>query len=197
MANFQAALALVLKAEGGYQNDARDSGNRNSRGELVGTNYGISAPVYEAWIGRPPTIADMRNMTRAAAGEIYRDRYWNRVRGDDINDQPIANLIFDGTVNHGVSRGVKMVQKVLNIRQDGVFGTQTLAAVNAAIPAALYNAIKTERIRFYRQIAKNDNAAFLQGWLNRMEKFKDYAAPVGGAALIAAAAVTAPFWWKK
>lgn len=195
MANFQQAYNRVLDAEGGYQNDARDTGNYNSRGQNVGTNLGISAPVYESWIGRPPTVADMKAITTTIARSIYKARFWDRIQGDRINDQAVAEIIFDGVVNHGVSRGTKLAQKVLRVPEDGVFGDQTLTALNRANPGTFYAAYKEERIRFYNQLAANssNHAAFLQGWLNRMAKFSDYAATGGGLLLLIAAA--GAFWW--
>lgn len=199
MASFTQAYNRVLRAEGGYQNDPRDTGNYNSRGQLVGTNLGISAPVYESWIGRPPTEADMRAITEATARAIYRARFWDRIRGDSIRDQAVADILFDGVVNHGVGRGVRLAQKVLNLTQDGVFGDSTLQAVNRANPRKFYNDYREERIRFYRQLAANssNHAAFLQGWLNRMAKFQDYAAPAAGGALLLIAGAAAWWWYRR
>ena len=42
MANFNKAIDLILKNEGGYQAHPNDKGNYNSKGQLVGTKYGIS-----------------------------------------------------------------------------------------------------------------------------------------------------------
>ena len=199
MASFLQAYNRVLKAEGGYQADSRDSGNYNSRGQLVGTNLGISAPVYESWIGRPPTVSDMRSITLGTAQQIYRARFWNRIQGDRLKDQAVADILFDGVVNHGVSRGVKIAQKVLGLSQDGTFGEDTLQAVNRANAATFYAAYRNERIKFYRQLAagSSDKAAFLTGWLRRMDEFSDYAAPIGGGMLLIAVIGGAAWWWMR
>lgn len=199
MASFTQAYNRVLRAEGGYQADPRDSGNYNSRGQLVGTNLGISAPVYESWINRPPTVADMRAITEATARQIYRARFWDRIRGDSIRDQSVADILFDGAVNHGVSRGVKLAQKVLRVTQDGVMGDTTLQALNRANPAQFYTSYREERIRFYRQLAagSSDKAAFLTGWLRRMDEFSDYAVPISGGLLLLAAAGAAWYWYSR
>lgn len=172
MAQFEIAYNITARWEGGYQNHPNDTGNYNSRGELVGTNWGISAPVYEDWIDRPPTAADMRNMSEATAKQIYRAKFWNAIQGDRINSQDVANILYDGRVNHGRT-GVKLMQKVLQLPQDGILGPITLAAINAAEPGQLFNRYKQAREDFYKQLAANNPAyqVFLTGWLNRIRSF--------------------------
>ena len=114
MAVFQIAYNIVAAHEGGFQIHPNDTGNYNSLSQLVGTNWGISAGVYEDWIGYPPTKTDMQQMTKSEAGQIYKVQYWDTIKGDQILNQALANIIFDGRVNHGYT-GVKLLQEVLNI----------------------------------------------------------------------------------
>ncbi|MEM9259705.1 MAG: glycosyl hydrolase 108 family protein [Bacteroidota bacterium] len=101
MAQFQIAYDIVRGHEGGYQKKANDPGNKNSRGELVGTNWGINAKIYESYLKRPPTEQDMRNMPKHIAVMLYKQLYWDPIKGDEIRDQQVANILFDGHVNHG------------------------------------------------------------------------------------------------
>lgn len=173
MANFSEAVRKVLNMEGGYQDFINDSGNYNSRGELVGTNRGISAPVYESWIGRPPSRNDMKAITRATAEEIYRKKYWLPIQGDRINPQYLAEIIFDGKVNQG-QKGIMLLQEALGVPADGTIGPITLAAISRANPARLHDEYKRRRIAFYRQLAASNSSysQFLTGWLNRMDNFQ-------------------------
>jgi lysozyme family protein len=189
MADFQTAYHLVADAEGGYQRHPNDTGNYNSRNELVGTNWGISAPVYENWINQPPTEADMRNMPAATARSIYKTRFWDDIRGDEIRSQAVANIFFDGRVNHGRT-GTKIMQRVLKIPADGVVGPQTLQAINRANPEQLYIAYREARRAFYYELAERSPSlsVFLQGWFNRLATFNEYtggAVAIGGGAIIA------------
>ena len=175
MADFATALAHVLKWEGGYQNMKEDSGNYNSRGERVGTNYGISAKAYERWLGRPPKHPDMKRMTIAQAGEVYRNLFWNRIKGDDISSQELANLLFDGHVNHGVT-GIHLMQRVLGVKADGIVGPLTLEAINTREPAKVYNQYRQARRDFYHAIVARtpSQKKFLVGWLRRIDSFQDF-----------------------
>lgn len=172
MASFAPAYALVAEAEGGYQNHPNDTGNYNSRRELVGTNWGISAPVYEDWIGRPPTAAEMRAMSATEARSIYKARFWDDILGDHIQSQDVANIFFDGRVNHGRT-GVRLMQRVLGVAQDGIVGLITLQALNRANPVQVFEQYKEARRAFYHQLVNNnqDYRVFLQGWLNRLANF--------------------------
>jgi lysozyme family protein len=174
MSKFSLYIPLLIEAEGGFQILANDSGNYNSRGELVGTNHGISAPVYEEWIGRPPTEQDMRQITKTIALEIYKAWYWNKIGANYIKNQSIANLIVDHGVNAGVGAAGKMVQEVLNTEfgfdlvVDGAIGSKTRAAINAVNQNELHEALKAARERFYKRL----NNSFWEGiWLNRLKKF--------------------------
>ena len=54
MAEFIPIHNFVIKEEGGYQDMPSDTGNYVD-GVLVGTNYGISAPVLKSYLGRTPS----------------------------------------------------------------------------------------------------------------------------------------------
>lgn len=178
MADFTTALARALKWEGGYQRSKEDKGNYNSKKQLVGTNHGIAAFVYETWIGRPPTTKDMREMPMTNAAQIYKGLFWTRIRGDEIANQFVADIFFDGHVNHG-TQGIRLMQRVLGVVVDGIVGPKTLAAINARDPQTLYAQYRQVRRDFYHSIvARNPTQkVFLTGWLRRIDSFEDQFPP--------------------
>lgn len=186
MASFETAYQIVAGHEGGYQNNPNDSGNYNSLGQLVGTNWGISAPVYESFVGYPPTQSDMQTMSISTAKAIYKQRFWDVIKGDQINNQSVATILFDGRVNHG-SFGVVLMQRILGVEDDGVVGPITLSAINSANPQWLFNEYKQAREDFYNYLVNQDptQIVFLNGWLARINSF-NYTA-IGGGALVAVA----------
>lgn len=173
MAVFNLYTPLLVAVEGGYQALPNDKGNYNSRGELVGTNHGISAKVYEAWIGRVPNVSDMKTITQSIAFEIYKAWYWNKIGASSIKNQSIAELIMDHAVNAGTGAAGKLVQKVLNnqfeyqLAIDGAIGNKTIAAINHVNSKKLYQDLKTARHNFYVNIG----GPFLNVWLNRLGNF--------------------------
>lgn len=164
-----------------------DRGNYNSKGQLVGTNWGIAAPVYERWLGRVPTRQDVKKMTQAEAGQIYRGLFWERIQGDGIENQFVADIFFDGHVNHG-GTGIRLMQRILGVKVDGKVGPITLAAINARDPEMLYVQYRKARRDFYLQIVKNrpNQEVFLKGWLRRIDSFKDQFPPANVDDLIPA-----------
>lgn len=173
MANFNLFIPILQKVEGGYSNATTDKGNYNSLRQLVGTNFGISAPFYEDIIGRPPTVADMKAITKIKAQGLYKKYFWDDVHGDTIINQSIANIITDHAVNGGEGSIGRIVQRILvedfkkSLTIDGDIGQKTATAINSVDQAVLFNKIKAARESFYYSIG----GANLNGWLNRLKSF--------------------------
>lgn len=173
MADFQKYVPILKQVEGGYQNLSGDSGNYNSLGQRVGTNFGISARFYEGIIGRPPTVADMKAITFTQALAIYKKWFWDDVHGDQLNSQAVANLVADHAINGGEGSIGKIVQRILvnqfgkKLKIDGDIGSVTAAAMNSVDQQKLFNAIKQGRIDFYENIG----GEFLDTWLDRLNNF--------------------------
>lgn len=173
MASFSLYVPLLTAVEGGYQNLAKDTGNYNSLGQLVGTNYGIAATTYEALIGRPPSIADMKAITKSQALQIMKIGYWDKLNASLINNQSIAEIIVDHAVNAGPGRAGKMIQTVLNSQfgykliVDGIVGKKSIEVINSVNASQLHQALKEYRKNHY----KNIGGGFENGWLARLEKF--------------------------
>jgi lysozyme family protein len=173
MADFNLFIPILQKVEGGYQNLSEDKGNYNSLGQRVGTNYGISARFYEGIIGRPPTVADMKAITKTGARLLYKKHFWDEVQGDSLKSQSVANIVADHAVNAGEDPIGKMVQTILrndfgkNVTIDGDIGPQTAAAMNSVNSLQLFNKIKIARQNHYYSIG----GKFLNTWLTRLKSF--------------------------
>ncbi len=177
MANFHLYKDKILLLEGGFQKDPADSGNYNSLGDLVGTNLGISAGLYEQIIKRPPTTADMKAITKQTAISIFKGVFWNKGKADLIDSQEVAEIVIDHFINAG-RRALRMFQTVINtfgfnIKEDAAIGTKTLSAANSINSADLNNAYKKARINYYKDlvIRKPSLQKFLKGWLSRVNQF--------------------------
>lgn len=157
-ANFPRALDLVLKHEGGWADHPADPGGA--------TNLGITIGTLSEWMGRPATKADVRGLTKATVAPIYRKRYWDAVRGDDL-PSGLDYAVFDFAVNSGVSRASKYLQAILRVPQDGKIGPVTVAAAKAADPTILIERLCANRMEFLRGLSTFPT--FGKGWTNRVE----------------------------
>ena len=171
MANFNLFLPELLRAEGGYQNKASDKkGNTNSLGQMVGTKYGISAPVYEVYIKRPPTVSDMKNLKLETAVLIAKRNYWDSVNADEIENQSVANIIVDHFFNSGRRLFVESIlanKFGAKIKVDSNITRDTVKIINKVNPELLHHELKKSRENFYRGIG----GVNLNGWLNRLGRF--------------------------
>lgn len=155
MADFNVAITKTLMKEGG----ARITQVANDNGGL--TKYGIGQVAY-------PNL-DIRNLTEQQAREIYKRDYWDKIGGDQLSDQAVAESIFDFAVNSGVRVASKLAQMAANQMPDGLMGGASIAAINALnaqIFLPLYTLVKVSR---YLNICNQDHTQdkFLRGWLNR------------------------------
>lgn len=160
---FTAALDEVLKHEGGFVNHPQDPGGM--------TNLGVTRATWESWIGRHPTEAEMRSLTRAQVAPVYRKNYWDAVQCDAL-PPALALCVFDFAVNAGPARAARFLQQMVGAPVDGRVGPQTIAAVTAALgrsgPGGLIRAYQELRRSYYRQLSKF--ATFGRGWLRRVDE---------------------------
>lgn len=161
--NFAAALPIVLKAEGGYVNDPADPGGE--------TNLGVTKAVWQAWCAeRGLPVKAMRDLTVEDVGPLYQTRYWLAASCDKM-PWPLALIHFDAAVNSGVTQAAKLLQRALQVSDDGVLGPVTLGKAAKAEPPVCYRYL-LERVWFYRGLAKAKPVMqkFLAGgWLARLQ----------------------------
>ena len=171
-------LDKVFKHEGGYQANKEDTGNYNSAKELVGTNFGISAKVYEDYLGRSVTADDMKKMTKSDARLIYSKNYIPAVvRNLGVpENSPLFPQVLDLVVNHGYGNAAKIINGVvLNDPSDNKSGPKTRAAIQLAMkePKKFNNSLVEARLGFYNDIIKSkpDNKKYIKGWTNRAKSY--------------------------
>ena len=157
-ATWPTALAAVLKHEGGYVNHPADPGGR--------TNLGVTQRVWEAWTNQPADEAVMRALTPELVAPLYRERYWNAVRGDEL-PAGVDLAVFDVAVNSGTGRAGKLLQQAIGAAVDGAIGPRTVALATAADTDATIDRICDLRLEFLRALPIWPT--FGKGWSRRVE----------------------------
>lgn len=165
----------ILKVEGGYVNDPRDSGGETNHGVTI---YTARSAGYDGY---------MRDMTKGDAIDIYRCLYWDKNNLDAIAalSECVAEKVFDIAVNMGNGRAGEFLQRMLNvlnnrgkfypdIRVDGAIGARTAAALQAFLKRrgdsgeeVLLKGLESLQGAFYVTLSerREKDESFVYGWL--------------------------------
>jgi lysozyme family protein len=167
--SFDRCLKFVLHHEGGWSDHPRDPGGA--------TMKGVTLAVFNEYLGRSATKEELRQISDAQLSDIYRTRYWNRARCDDL-PAGVDLSVFDLAVNAGVSRSVRILQRCVGAAPDGAIGPKTIAAVNAVPAKNLIVRFAEDRREFYKGLKTFDT--FGRGWLRRTDECETEAMKMAG-----------------
>lgn len=163
MANFLPAFDRMIRNEGGYK-------LTDIKGDKGGQTYaGISRNRWPRWAGW--SFVDRNEIPPTQlVRDFYKVNFWDKVRGDDLINQGIAESLFDFAVNAGEKTAIKLAQIVAGVAPDGSVGPKTLAALNALEVDYFRSHFALAKLARYRDIVTKDRsqAKFLLGWLNRV-----------------------------
>jgi lysozyme family protein len=164
--NFDKCLELMLAHEGGFVNHPQDPGGM--------TNLGVTARVWEEWMGRPVSEKEMRNLTPLMVKPLYKRKYWDAIRGDELVSG-VDYVVFDVAVNSGPGRAIKFLQSCVGVDADGGFGPRTYAAVKIAEKDAkgLIERYSAQRLEFLQSL--RTFPTFGKGWSRRVAEVKEKA----------------------
>lgn len=150
---FDDAVKRVLVHEGSFSDHPDDRGGK--------TMYGITEAVAREVGYR----GNMQELPLDLAKRIYRERYWNAVRADDL-PADIRYIVFDAAINSGVQQASLWLQRCCNAGLDGIIGPKTIAAAQAADWKDLKAKFLAQRLRFMTQL--KNWPAFSRGWARRI-----------------------------
>lgn len=156
--NFAEALKLVLKHEGGWSDHKDDPGGATMKGVTLAT--------YRRYIKTTGTKEDLRKITDLQLRQVYRQHYWDAVKGDELPDG-VDYAVMDYGVNSGPGRAIKDLQRVLDVAADGVIGPQTLAAARMLPADQIINALCNRRMKFLQGL--KTWKTFGKGWKSRVD----------------------------
>lgn len=186
LSSFEFAVRFVLSNEGGLSENPNDTGGITNHGvslrflrELPSENLKRLGIFYLV------TEQTIRDLTIDQAILIYKYEFWEKEKFDQIICNIAAAYIFDMAINHGISKGIKLVQRSLwaanpdlsrklLLKDDGVLGEDTLYRINEFCNdnCVLIGALRATRAGFYRLLVEKNpkDREFLNGWLERCYK---------------------------
>lgn len=131
MAKFEIAYKKTGGWEGGWNHIKQDRGGE--------TYKGIARNFFPRWAGWK--IVDSRkplkhgqiindSMLDNLVKQFYKTEFWDVVGGDLIEDQSIANTLYDFGVNAGQGRSISNIQRVLKLPITGKINDRLIHAIN-------------------------------------------------------------------
>ncbi|MBO9674404.1 MAG: hypothetical protein J7577_13230 [Sphingobacteriaceae bacterium] len=187
MAKFEIAEKITGINEGGYANNKADRGGETFAG--IARNFW---PQWQGWkhidrykedYKRAKTKLSLAGWVNASAKvntepvrdlivEFYKDNFWQINKLDQINDQQLANSIYDFGVNSGKGRAVQFLEQIFGVVKDGIMDPKVIELANKSDPATLLTKYNAAREAAYRSWAVGDQAQFLESWLSRLRPYK-------------------------
>lgn len=142
---FNEFFDLLITLEGGYSNRDSDAGGK--------TNYGITQYTYNDLANRYGlNDLDVKNLTLDQAKEVYRRFFYEFVERND--NKEIHYNFFDSFVNGGIGAYIELRNAVM--RKENVYYS------------------RESRYRIIAAHNPTTGSPNLKGWLNRLDRIKNY-----------------------
>jgi hypothetical protein len=197
-ADFTIADKIRKANEGGWANNPNDSGGETAFGWarnfwpklriwplideikkkfLPPPAFGTSQ--YYSWVKAFNAALRANATLMRYVDESFKSVFWDGNRIGELNNQDVANWLYDHAVNAG-GTGIKFAQLAVGVAADGAIGNKTIAALNAADPKELLE--KMEDIaacfRLKKGHDKPSQIGFLPSWLERDGVSKEVVAQI-------------------
>lgn len=171
MADYQQMVPFILKWEGGLSKNKNDfyaqypvdsSGYHTNKGvawKVFSGIYGNTAESKKRWYAMTPQDWSV----------FYKKNYWDKIGGDNIKSQRIANVLVNWAWGSGLSIPSKAVQRIVGVTPDGIIGPGTIKAINEGNEAQIFAKLQRANIDFFNNlVSKPEYAPFKKGWFNRL-----------------------------
>ncbi len=145
----------TLRWEGGSKlhNVKGDSGGWT----IWGIAYNYNKSIFK-------NLDDFKDTTYDEAAAIAYIKYY-KIAYVNLVPKESRLMYFDMAYNMGTSRAIKIMQKCIGVKSDGIIGPMTKSKMNTVCEGCLYN----ERNTFYNNLVRQNYKfkKFIKGWLNR------------------------------
>lgn len=132
---------------------------------------GVTLEVFREFKRNPHiTKEELRNISDEDLATIYKKRYWDAVRADELLSG-VDYAVFDCAVNSGPGRAIKILQACVGTTPDGGFGSVTMAAVaqfQGDVTKTLVKEYCEKRLDFLKSLKTFE--VFGRGWERRVNE---------------------------
>ncbi|CUU81854.1 Predicted Peptidoglycan domain [Campylobacter hyointestinalis subsp. hyointestinalis] len=179
MANFYNSMELLKSLE--FSSPANCLHKNSTENDI--TYFGIYRTAHPNWSGWCVVDEALQRLSLSEASkslyanewlngkvhQFYLDNFWHKMQLDKIDSQKIADELFCFGCNAGIKTAIKLAQRVVNIKDDGIIGDKTINALNSFDENEFDIAFDGAEIEYYdKLIAKNPRLSlYKKGWYNR------------------------------
>jgi len=149
------------------------------------TKWGVTLKTLIAFCApQPTTVDDLKALDEDSARAVYRHAFVEVPGFSKIAHPALEALMVDAGVQHGPEEAIKIIQRALVLKADGILGDITLRAINTAETRSLYMFVCAARVRLYGSIIAHDKELAVAkshgyalqadnalGWANRIGQF--------------------------
>lgn len=136
MADFNIAFKRTERFEGKnvYTKTKNDSGGETWSGisRVANPNWSgwkILDSIKDKKHGQVITTKELEKLKK----ELYKKNYWDKVWGDKIKIQEIANDLYDAAVNIGVGMSIKLSERQFKLKETGKMSEILLNKLNSVV----------------------------------------------------------------
>jgi hypothetical protein len=115
----------------------------------------------------------MKNLSYESALDIFRSDYWDAQNLDMLDNQSVANILYDGCVNQGSGAMLEVLVRAASdqgVDIDNPFSEKGMKSLNDLDQRELFSSIKKIRENMYK--GNDDFDDFGKGWLSRLSRIK-------------------------
>jgi lysozyme family protein len=164
MAEIIPAFERMILKEGGYVLHKVEGGRGGQ------TCSGIARNIHSDWPGWVliDNGEDDSAQLTALVLDFYRSQFWDKIKGDQMLSQAVADFSLDYAVNTDVSTAIKLLQMAVGVTVDGVMDEKTLLPLNRVSKDRFASSVMLAKITRYANISKRDPSQrkFVEGWIN-------------------------------
>ena len=184
MADYRNIISFIKSKEGGLSSATTDTASRNSspcgngsNGKPYHTNKGVTWSTFSSnasSLGYSSSCSNFLNMPDDIWGKIYKQGYWNPMKGDDVKNQAIANTFVEMAWGSGVGGATSFLKQFFKTSYNKSFAniSEIVNYVNdldkKGQTPELFEKLYDFRANKYKALNQPKN---LKGWLNRLDAF--------------------------
>lgn len=172
MAEFLTAYSITNKNEGGYNNDPQDAGKETYAG--ISRRYWPNWPGWKIVDNYKPLKREQiikNDQLKALVKQFYYDNFWKAAKADFIQNQQVANQVYDFMVNSG--RAAEQINIALALPAVNKISSDTITKINTGKAIEVNNKIADQRVKYLIEQNKAGNIAdkFIKGLIDRAKRY--------------------------